>query len=145
MITRKTLLLNSTRLILLIFILNFLAIFFFSWYWTIWWFDLAMHFFGGLFVGLMVLWLFHSKFSIFFKNGMLGKIFIFVFLSVLAVALSWEIFEFGMFKIFPAIDINATLDTVSDILLGLAGGLTGVIYFARKINCSSKFQITNSK
>ncbi|HEY4508106.1 MAG TPA: hypothetical protein VJJ55_00430, partial [Candidatus Paceibacterota bacterium] len=28
----------------------------FSLYWTLWWYDILLHFLGGIFIGLLVLW-----------------------------------------------------------------------------------------
>ena len=59
-------------------------------------------------------------------------VFVLVFLAVLVVALLWEVFEFSV-DTFITLRRQNPFDTISDILLGLAGGLVGILYFVDKI------------
>ena len=82
---RKKFLIRSVSLIFIIFLLNYLAMTFY-WYSSIWYFDMPMHFLGGIWLGLVSLYLFSLKdFS--FKS------FLKIFLVVLLVGIGWEVFE----------------------------------------------------
>jgi hypothetical protein len=86
-------------------------------YWHFHWFDVFMHFFGGAVVALG-----------FFTLGDLTRAprrfitLLSVLFGVFGVALLWEVFE-----LYAGIPIEAdfVLDTVSDLLVGLCGGLVG--------------------
>ncbi len=90
----------------------------FFWYSSLWWFDMPMHFFGGVFIGLLGFYLFGDKFL---------KIFLFVLL----VGLSWEAFEALIDKNISHNPFNI-FDTASDIFFDLSGGLSAIIYLWRK-------------
>ena len=88
-----------------------------------------MHFLGGLFIGLLILWIYfllehQTKLS----NNIL--IFFIIPIGVLIIGLLWEIFEalIGVYNVFGAQTFS---DTISDLVFDLIGGLVGVIYFIR--------------
>jgi hypothetical protein len=85
-----------------------------SLYWYYWWFDIVMHFWGGLLIGLGVhVFSGYSRFPIkpTFKSVVL----------ILAVIIgAWELFEYIVGLSDPAIHL---VDTVEDVLLGFSGGL----------------------
>ena len=72
--TKRYLLLYNFILIVLIAILNKAALSFFL-YWKFWWFDIMMHFLGGLWIGGIVLWLYYL--SGYVKNPVKTKKYIF--------------------------------------------------------------------
>lgn len=87
-------------------------------YWSVWWFDILMHFLGGLFIAASALWL--LRFEV--PPGIRSRIpvFISVFGAVLIVGVAWEVFE----KITGAYNaIHYTLDTATDIAMDMAGML----------------------
>jgi hypothetical protein len=88
----------------------------FHWYFSVWWFDMPMHFFGGVFIGLIAL-AFQPK-----------KPIINCIISVLIIGVLWEIFEseVNFFTLSPQ---NPLLDTFSDLAFDLAGGLSASLYF----------------
>jgi hypothetical protein len=93
-------------------------------YWRFWWFDIVMHFLGGLWVGLSALWIYY--FSGFIKETKKDSSFIFLlsFLSVLVVGLGWEVFEFIIEVEFSSLYISDTsLDLIMDILGGIIASL----------------------
>jgi hypothetical protein len=112
-----------------IFALNLLADVFF-WYETIWWFDILMHFLGGLFVSLLIIWIFYPYLS----NLPKRNLFIYIILGTLIVALSWELFEFSVWTIFDLKEIIDMKDSISDIIVGTLGGLLGTHYFLQRRN-----------
>ena len=97
----------------------------FYWYSSIWYFDMAMHFLGGFWLGLASLYLFPLKDTSF-------KSILKIFLLVLLVGVGWEIFEVIVDRVITGNLFN-TLDTISDICFDLAGGLSAILYFIKKI------------
>lgn len=110
-------------LIVLIFVMNFLANIF-HWYYTIWFFDMIMHFLGGFWVGLLVFYLRHAEFS--------GRTLVWMLVGALAVGIGWEIYEFFLDQTISHKSFNA-LDTFSDLCFDLAGAATVILYYGRKI------------
>jgi len=125
---QKKILKNIAILIVFIFLVNLLAIKF-HWYYVIWWFDMPMHFVGGFFISLAVLWLY------FYRNPWLNlkvnPIFISL-LSVFIIGVLWEIFEFSLDQFF-AINLLSPIDSLSDLFFDLSGGIVGTMYFLRKM------------
>ena len=135
---RKKLLARIVILMILLFIFDRLASKFY-WYFTVWWFDMPMHFFGGIWVGLFFLYAYKVK------NISLRSV-IEVTLSVLVMGILWEIFEFYVFNGIGRYPFDL-LDTFSDIFFDLAGGLTAVWYVSRRIMpvTENTVQLTNVK
>lgn len=121
---RKRLFKILARLIVLIFILNYLGSKFHL-YVSIWYFDMPMHFLGGLFIGLALIWLLSYKDL---SLGLSLKLIFKILFYVLLFGVSWEIFEILVNNTF-AKDLFNTLDTFSDIFFDLAGGTFAIFYF----------------
>ena len=120
----KIFLVRTFLLIFLIFILNCLAMKFY-WYSSIWYFDMIMHFLGGFWVSLAIIWFFHVK-------DVSLKLIFKIILGVLLIGFLWEVFEVVIDEIFSKNSFNV-LDTISDIFLDLSGGCLAVLYFTKKI------------
>lgn len=85
-----------------------------SLYWFFWWFDIMMHFWGGLLIGLGVHALARYSWWPFRPTWI-------VMILVLAVITGvWEVFEFGVGLYNPATHF---MDTLQDVLIGFSGGL----------------------
>ncbi len=85
-------------------------------YWRFEWFDILMHFWGGLLIALGLTTL--STFRRFnFKSTY--KI---VFFTALAMVVTWEVFEWLLDMTSPQTYI---VDTSTDMFLGMAGALIG--------------------
>lgn len=97
----------------------------FYWYNSIWYFDMIMHFFGGLWVGLFFIYVFSL-------SGSVSNLIFKIILSVLLVGISWEVFEFVVNNVIGRIPFN-TLDTISDVLFDLTGGFFSIFYLLRHI------------
>ena len=119
---RKIILQRLAYLIFFIFILNSAASKFHL-YSSIWFFDMPMHFLGGLWVGLFFIYLFWFK-------PLSSNLFIEIMMGVLFIGVSWEIFEFIFTNHIGQAPFN-TLDTISDICFDLAGGLFTILYVFR--------------
>jgi hypothetical protein len=86
----------------------------FSLYWYYWWFDILMHFWGGVLLGLLFYIVIKSRWF----NLKPKTLFIVSFLLV--VTLGWELFEWLIKSIS---NVNYVTDTITDITMGLFGGL----------------------
>lgn len=123
--------------------LNVLA-FRFSWYWLIWWFDLMMHFLGGLGLGLVLLGLgdLRSMASAWPERR---QLMVGVIGLVIIISLVWEMFEFttdrrlGNHLVVKTPDKlqQGAADTATDLLSDLIGvtvaaGLVNLILWKNK-------------
>ncbi len=91
-----------------------------SWYWKFPWFDLVMHFLGGLVFGCISVWIllrfFSEKHAFTYLVWWLCGI-------VFVVGISWEVFEYLADVAFAE---HYLLDTVSDMIMDLLGGLAAL-------------------
>lgn len=110
-------------LIILIFSLNYIANFF-HWYSSLWWFDMLMHFLGGFWLGLVMLW-------IFAPTNMSFRSVLFVFWGALIVGIGWEFFEFFVNENI-AQNFFDMRDTASDIFFDLSGAFVSMLYFVQR-------------
>ncbi len=131
-INKKKFFTRIALLVLFICILN-LIILKFHWYYSIWWSDMLMHFLGGLWLGLMFLWLFKPKIINFPE---ILKIIVAAFL----ISIFWEIFEIVLNNATLKEPFN-TLDTFSDLCFDLSGAFFSVLYFSKRIMIKDDFNI----
>lgn len=117
-------------LILAVFLVNLAAMKFF-WYYTMWWFDIPMHFAGGLFLGLLFayIWLRIGNIKWNTKDFIYGILFVFI------VGALWEVFEFNI-DTFVTFSPQNILDTLSDMCFDLAGGVLALRYVQKYIPVS---------
>lgn len=107
--------------------MNFLAISFHL-YWMFWWYDIILHFLGGIFVGLLVLWLR-------FFSGYLGtsripsttSVLFFVVVATLSIGIGWEVFERVLGDTWSL--EGYWLDTALDVILDFLGSLVAFGFF----------------
>jgi fatty-acid desaturase len=85
-----------------------------SLYWYYSWFDILMHFWGGLLIGLGV----HAVCRL--KSVSVHPTLTVVLVTITAAVVSWELFEWftGLYN-----PVQYALDTAQDVLLGFSGGL----------------------
>lgn len=90
-------------------------------YWTVWWIDMVVHFFGGLTVGFATLWLVSKKKDL---TGMSSKkILVLALIGAFAIGLLWEFYEL-YFQITQLSDgIAYWTDTISDLIMDSIGGI----------------------
>lgn len=119
----KRLLKQIVVLMIFMFVANQLATKF-HWYYSIAWFDMMMHFLGGVWVAMFFLYVFKAP-------STFARKFWVVISSVLVVGILWEVFEFGMGSI--AGDAFNVRDTLSDIFFDLAGGCVAIFAKLRHI------------
>lgn len=112
MIERKKILTQSAIILYFIVFLDILAKIFY-WYYTIWWFDILMHFLGGVFIFFLLSYLFYNKRKI-----------LFLLVGVLVIGLFWEVFEF-IFNNRIGGMVFEWGDTLFDLVFDALGGITG--------------------
>lgn len=103
-------------------------------YFEFWWLDIVMHFLGGLLISLVFLWI-YTRFGFYEKTKSDSskcakcKIITLMFVSILIIGLAWEIFEIT--TQITLVDLeNYRIDTLSDFIMSLIGGLSGYLYFS---------------
>lgn len=97
-------------------------------YWTIWWYDIIVHFLGGAFAGLLILWL--RFFSGYFGSPLIPskmQLLCFVALATLAVGVGWEVFERVLGHTWSV--EGYWLDTILDVILDLLGSIIAFLFF----------------
>jgi uncharacterized membrane protein YjdF len=120
---------QSLFLIIIIFILNKVANLFF-WYTSIVWFDMMMHFLGGVFVALAL----GSVLTGYLKNAENKKVFWVILVSVLVVGLGWEVFEFSVQELVKVVGLADIPDSLSDLLFDALGAIVGTFFVIRAKN-----------
>ncbi len=91
-------------------------------YWSLDWFDIVMHFLGGVSVAMIFVYAYYST-SIGLKKHLIAKTFVFVML----IGIAWEYFEY-YFKIANPTKGNYVEDTTLDLIFDALGALlVGVI------------------
>ena len=125
---KKRLFFHGALIVFAVFFLHLIASDLY-WYYSIWWFDMPMHFLGGMFIGMMALWLFCMPNSI--KSGSpqtVFKVFLVTLTLGLVVGFFWEFFEYGVGHLF-SVDLGNTLDSTSDLFFDIAGSQAAALYF----------------
>lgn len=113
--------------IFFIFFLNFIAEKFHLYY-SLWYFDMIMHFLGGAWLGIFFVFIFNIK-ELSFKN------FLKIFFGVLFIGVLWELFEIVVNDALAKNPLNLS-DILSDLFFDLFGGFSMVyllnVKFLRK-------------
>lgn len=125
---RKKLFKILACLIILIFTADFAA-HKFHWYFSVWYFDMLMHFLGGFWVALMLIWIWSGRAS--FPKLSANPVFK-ILSGVLIIGILWEIFELMVNNTIAQNPFDI-LDTLSDIFFDLAGGACSALYFLKRI------------
>lgn len=104
----------------------------FGWFDTYAWFDIPMHFLGGLWVGALFLFLSRG----FFQHEMYGhaierlKIVSLMVAYGSFVGVLWELFEFVMSSYWEIFKQNSIQDTLGDLTMDMIGALAyGLVIF----------------
>lgn len=118
-------------LIAAVFVLHFLALEFHL-YWSVWWYDMPVHFIGGMFVSLLFLWFRGFSGARETSGEFVGKnsvSFLKIFVVVLAVGIGWEIFEYSTG--FSRMSSGYWGNSFTDILMDILGGSAGFLFFQK--------------
>lgn len=117
-------------LVLCLFFFNLFATYFHL-YFFIWWLDIPVHIFGGLWVGLLSLVLYyHSDYVPHKEHSVLLTIAI-ALSSALVIGLMWEIYEFVVDRAMEANEMQLG-DALKDLCDDLLGGIIAAVIFIRK-------------
>ncbi len=87
-------------------------------YWKFWWFDIVMHFLGGIVIALGIFTLYDLRFPL----PQRLKALVPVLMCTLIIALAWELFELLAGSV-PLFDYY--FDTGLDIVMALIGATVG--------------------
>lgn len=106
----------------------------FRWYWTVPYYDKPVHFLGGLWVAMIVAYLFQI-----FSPAARPSKFLFFFLLIgltMVVGFFWEVYELGadLFIFKKNIMQKTIVDTLTDLLADFGGAFiySSIIVFFRK-------------
>lgn len=93
------------------------------------WYDIPMHFLGGVWVALFTLWALSTQYGVFFKKFLnIRNLLVWVFI----VGVAWEVFELAMH--FNSIhDIGYTSDTTLDLIMDMLGAGAVVCFYKKLI------------
>lgn len=107
-------------------ILNTFAIEF-SLYWQVWYFDIIMHFLGGLWFGFLFLaYLHHTRRT---------RPLFWIIILVLGIGVAWELFEF-VFGIQDVFSNEHICDTLLDLVMDTLGAVASYLIGRRLIRTS---------
>ncbi|HMR55599.1 MAG TPA: hypothetical protein PKD34_03350 [Candidatus Doudnabacteria bacterium] len=101
-------------------------------YYEIFWLDVPMHFLGGVAIAFSAYY-FLTYADITSKQVAVKLLSLFLILALTALsAVGWEIFEYGMDRIFKTRMQPSVHDTMKDLAFGLLGGAIAGITLLRK-------------
>ena len=119
--SRSRLLSILAVLVCLIALLHFTAMAFYL-YWTLWWYDIILHFLGGAFVGLLALWLrYFSGYAGIADSSRARSALYFVLCATLGIGIGWEVFE-RLLGLTYSVE-GYVFDTSIDLLMDCLGSL----------------------
>jgi len=120
---------KALYLIIIIAILHVTAITL-EFYWTIWWFDVIMHFLGGIFIGMMGILMYRHFAEV--RRLFAGRSPVFVaFAAALGVGILWEVYEYFTGQT-AATFLSYPLDTAKDLVMDSLGGIAAGVLVGRK-------------
>jgi hypothetical protein len=94
-------------------------------YWTVWWVDMTVHFFGGISSAFAVIWLYSLTNDL--KNWNTTKLLRTILVGVIFIGIVWEVYElhFGITSLSDG--VNYLTDTLSDLMMDTVGGIFGFL------------------
>ncbi|MCC6323625.1 hypothetical protein IT400_02410 [Candidatus Nomurabacteria bacterium] len=123
--SRKNILSLLASSVIFLCIVNFIAIKG-LWYYIFWYFDMPMHFIGGMTVLFLLVYIFYEKISQ-AKKFPVWQLLIAVFI----IGFGWELYE-QLVSVLISHNPQIYLDSASDLFFDLAGGIFGLLYITRK-------------
>lgn len=97
----------------------------FYWYPLIWWFDMPMHFLGGVFVGLLLSYLL-KKIKIIKEDISVFKFSLIITTLTFFVGMIWEGYEYFV-QFYTHAYLANFLDSLSDLSFDIVGSIMAVI------------------
>lgn len=109
----------------------------FSWYWVYPWFDVLVHILGGLWVGLVFLWLASYLNQINSLKDYRAKSLLIALVAALLVGVVWELIE--NYAQIAFVNANSySLNTALDLLNDSIGGILAYLYFVKRTRACKK-------
>ena len=106
-----------------------------SWYFFVWWFDMPMHFLGGMWIGLMSAWMyFLGPFKKDSRVMSVAQVVCVALLSVFVVGVLWEGYEYFVQISIPGATVGNLFDSISDLFFDMAGASASAIYLISHIS-----------
>jgi hypothetical protein len=119
----------SFALLILIALLHYIALDR-AYYWTVSWYDIMMHFLGGLWVALFIVWVVQSNIFPFLRSHLS---FASLLVCVIGVGLVWEYYEI-FFGLTFVTDPEYWGDTALDLVMDTVGGSIGTFISKKNLN-----------
>lgn len=90
----------------------------YSLYWSLWWYDIVMHFLGGLWIALIALWAYKAFAG---EDAESNKGYLTALIIVVVVGILWEVMEIlvGL----TLTQANYEMDTVLDLIMDVVGAI----------------------
>ena len=98
----------------------------------IWWYDIPLHFLGGLAIAMAVLYVYYFA-GLFAPVAAPRRFFLLALIAAIVVGIIWEIFEYVSGFTFTTGD-KYVLDTLKDMGMDILGALVAYIYYMRHYN-----------
>lgn len=119
----------SFALAVLLSVMNQIALEY-SLFWQIWWYDIPMHFLGGLVLGSTFMWFFGSLQEQKHLFSSLAVI-VSVLFSVLICGALWELYEY-VFNLTYNPHFGYVFDTTKDMFMDMFGALAVLLFYKRE-------------
>jgi hypothetical protein len=99
------------------------------WYWQFRWFDIPMHFLGGVWLGLAgILLVYHTRWFETFRK-LLSPLAV-ALLAGLCVGILWEGYEFVLWQLAGnGLPVGYVQDTIKDIVMDVIGAFAGYLMY----------------
>lgn len=95
-------------------------------YWTVWWYDVMLHFLGGIIIGAVLVWILAR----FFPQSMsLRRMLTVVVMTALTIGLGWELFEYSAGMMGGG--GNLIKDTIIDLCMDVLGSIAAYLIVYR--------------
>ena len=116
--------------------------FVFHWNYSVWWYDLFLHFLGGMWVAIA------ARKHVVGPMGSIGRMGLILIVALVAlVGVTWEIYEFTIDELFfeerarwRAQEGNT--DTMTDLMMDLLGGVATASFFAHRSYRTNKTNLS---
>ncbi len=116
----------------LVFVLNFALYTLGNVYVLFSWYDIPLHFLGGVslaITGMLFLNSFEEEYIMYVKNNFLRIVILLSFISLIAIL--WEFWEYFMKVLFYVPWQTDIADTLGDFAMALLGGLSGIFIYKK--------------
>ena len=100
-------------------------------HWTVWWFDVILHFLGGASVSMTAVLILHYQLN---QTISQFKLILIGVIGALVIGFLWEVYEVLAGDTFLSDGISYWRDTSSDLIMDICGGFFATLYSFRILN-----------